>query len=249
MTQSPTASGSTRVALDRSWQIHIPAGQAPSHGFPLLLGLHGFGEDGGRLAARLASLDGAPYARLFPDAPFPVEVREAAGSGAPNPSEAKGRGGRSRIGASWYQYTGDQELFLKALAFAEAYLRDVVADAGRAHPIDASRIVLLGYSQGGYLAGVAAFRDRARYRGLVGVACRIKTEALAAELAAARGYPALLIHGARDEHTAADRQREAHAELVRHGVDVTLHVHEGGHGFRSDLAPLIDAFTRRVLGV
>jgi phospholipase/carboxylesterase len=234
MTQTTHVSGSTRIVLERSWALQAPAGAAPARGFPLLLGLHGFGEDGGRLAARLAALDGAPYARLFPDAPFPVEVREAAGS---------------RIGASWYQYTGDQPAFLRALAFAEGYLRDVVADAARLHPVDASRVVLLGYSQGGYLAGVAGFRDRARYRGVAGVACRIKTEALAAEIPAARGYPVLLIHGARDEHTALDRQREAHAELVRHGVDATLHVHEGGHGFRSDLAPLIDGFARRVLGV
>jgi len=42
---------------------------------------------------------------------------------------------------------------------------------------------------------------------------------------------------------------QAHAELLRHGIDATLHVHEGGHGFRGDLAPMIDAFTRRVLGV
>jgi phospholipase/carboxylesterase len=230
---STVISGTTRVVLDRSWVLQLPDGPAPARGFPLLLGLHGWGEDGGRLAARLSALDGAPYARLFPDAPFPVEVKEAAGS---------------RIGATWYQYTGDQELFLRALAFAEGYLRDVVEAAARAHPIDASRIVLLGYSQGGYLAGVAAFRDRARYRGLVGVACRIKTEALPTDIAAAPGYPALLIHGARDEHTALERQREAVDELVRHGVDATLHVHEGGHGFRSDLAPLIDAFTRRVLG-
>jgi phospholipase/carboxylesterase len=233
MTDDSLRTGSTRVVLDRAWSLQAPPGPAPARGFPLLLSLHGFGEDGGRLAARLP-LRGAPYARLFPDAPFPVEVKEAEGS---------------RVGASWYQYTGDQPAFLRALAFAEGYLRDVVAAAAKVHPIDAGRIVLLGYSQGGYLAGVAALRDRARYRGLVGVACRIKTEALGSELAEARGYPALLIHGARDAHTAVERQREAHAELLRHGVDATLHVHEGGHGFRSDLAPMIDAFTRRVLGV
>src|SRR5262245_32496468 len=128
MTLSTTSSGSTRVVLERAWRLDLPGGPAPARGFPVLLGLHGSGEDGGRLAARLAPLDGAPYARLFPDAPFPVEVKEAAGA---------------RVGASWYQYTGDQDLFLKALAFAEGYLRDVVAGAALSHPIDASRIVIL----------------------------------------------------------------------------------------------------------
>jgi predicted esterase len=185
------------------------------------------------LADRL-TLDGSPYARLFPDAPFPVEIREEAGS---------------RIGAAWYQYTGDQPEFLRALAFAEAYLRGVLESAAASHPLDPGRTVLLGYSQGGYLAGVAALRDRDRYRGLAGIACRIKTEALEHELLRAAGYPVLLIHGARDAHTSVDRQSTAHAELVRSGVDAKLHVHPGGHGFKAEFAPLVDAFVRRVLRV
>jgi predicted esterase len=228
--------GSTRLALDRAWTLDVPDGDAPAGGFPLLLALHGYGEDGARMAARFEAIADPPYARLFPDAPYPVLVEASAGDGP-------------RAGASWYHYTGDQPAFLRALAFAESYLRDVVADAARCFPIDAGRIVLCGYSQGGYLAAGAAFRDRARYRALAGVACRVKTEALEHEIAAARGYPALLIHGARDKHTALDRQREAVELLVQNGVDATLHVHEGGHGFRPDLAPMIDAFARRVLGV
>lgn len=232
MTQPSPTAGCTRVSFERGYRIDLPEGPAPPDGFPILLGLHGFGEDCARLAARLP-LGATPYARLLPDAPYPVLMHEEP----------------PRVGGTWYHYTGDQPAFLEALAFAERYLRDVVSGAARLHPIDPDRIALLGYSQGGYLAGVAAFRDRSRYRGLVAVACRVKTESLAAELAAARGYPVLLIHGARDQHTAVGRQREAADELVRHGVDATLHVHEGGHGFRSDFAPMIDAFTRRVLGV
>jgi predicted esterase len=132
------------------------------------------------------------------------------------------------VGASWYQYTGDQAAFLRELAFAERYLVDVLEDAARAHPIDPTRVVLMGYSQGGYLGGVAALRARARYRGFVGVACRVKVEALASEIAAARGYPMLLLHGARDDQTPLAAQQAAHAQLIGAGVDATLHVHEGG---------------------
>jgi predicted esterase len=234
MPDRPTVTGSTKVVLDRPFALTLPSGDPPPAGHPILVGLHGFGETGSMLAGRLEGLAGSPYARMFPDAPFPVELREESGA---------------RIGAAWYHYTGDQPAFMKALAFAEGYLRDAVMAAARAHPIDPERIVLLGYSQGGYLAGVAALRDRERYRGLVSVACRVKTEALGRELAAARGYPVLLIHGARDRHTAVDRQQEAYEELLRHGVDATLHVHEGGHGFKAEFGPMIDAFARRALGV
>jgi phospholipase/carboxylesterase len=232
MTQPSKFTGVTRVTLERAFTLHLPASPPPPAGFPLLVALHGYGETGDILSRRLEEPADAPYARLFPDAPFPVEVREPAGT---------------RVGASWYQYTGDQPAFLAALEFAEAYLRDVVATAVGDRPVDPGRTVLLGYSQGGYLAGVAAFRNRTRYRGLVGVACRIKTESLEGEIAGARAYPVLLIHGARDRHTPVERQRDAHDVLRRAGVDATLHVHEAGHGFRPDLAPLIDAFVRRVL--
>jgi predicted esterase len=232
-TDGPNLRGATQVTLSREYTLTLPAGAPPAGRWPVLLGLHGFGESGERLAARLAGLEGAPYARLYPDGPFPIEMREPEGS---------------RIGATWYQYTGDQEAFLRALAFAEGYLRDLLTAVARKHPVDPGRVVLLGYSQGGYLAGVAAFRDRDRYRGLVGIACRIKTEALERELASARGYPVLLIHGARDQHTAADRQKEAHEELLRHGVESELHVHDGGHGLRTETVPMIDAFVRKALG-
>jgi phospholipase/carboxylesterase len=230
MKDRPPISGTTSVTLRRPFLLRLPDAEAPAGGFPVLLGLHGFGEDGGAMEERLAALEGAPYARLFPDAPFPVEIREEAGS---------------RIGSAWYQYTGDQPAFMRALEFAEGYLRSVLEEAARAHPIDPRRVVILGYSQGGYLASVAAFRDRARYRGLVAVACRIKTEALDQEIGAARGYPVLVVHGERDRHTPADRQREAVAVLMEHGVSATLHVHEGGHRFRTELVPSIDEFVRR----
>jgi predicted esterase len=226
--------GTTPIAWRAAFRLRIPAFPAPAAGHPVLLGLHGYGDDAARLDDRLSALDGAPYARLYLDAPFPVSVEA---------------GDEKRIGRSWYAYDGDQERFLDALAFAEGYLRDALGSAAQAAPIDPTRVVLLGYSQGGYLAGVAALRDRARYRGLVCVAGRVKTEALAAELPRARGYPALLVHGARDAHTALDRQREAADVLLRHGVAVELATHDGGHGLPGAIVPRIDAFVRRVLGL
>ncbi|HYC79326.1 MAG TPA: dienelactone hydrolase family protein, partial [Planctomycetota bacterium] len=214
--------------------LKTPGGPAPRDGFPVLLALHGFGDDGPRLDARLTIPDEAPYARLFPDAPFPVEGKDDAG--------------RPRLGRSWYAYDGDQERFLSALRFAEGYLRDALDAAARRAPVDPRRVVLFGYSQGGYLAAVAAFRDRTRYRALAGAACRVKTEALGRELIGAAGYPVLLLHGRADAHTPLDRQEAAVAELRRAGVDVALKVHDGGHGLRRDAGVEVDAFVRRAFG-
>ncbi len=233
MSTESSLEGQVPVTWQSRYRLDLPPGEPPAGGHPLLVALHGFGDDGDRLRDRLRGLDGAPYARLYPDAPFPVEMQEA-------PAR--------RVGFAWYQFTGDQAAFMTALRFAADHLARVVADAAERHPLDLRRAVLLGYSQGGYLAGVAALSDPARWRGLVAIACRIKTESLGEVLPARRGYPVLIIHGARDQGMPLDRQRAAVDELRRHGVAVDFEVHDGGHGLRRESAPLIDAFVRGVLG-
>src|SRR5690606_21093629 len=132
----PTAGGSVPFTRDVAWRIELPDTPPPPEGFPVLLALHGHGDDGGRLGARLAGLLPAPYAVLFPDGPYPVEVRQA-----PPP----------RVGCSWYAYSGDQDAFLAALETAGDHLERVLAAAAAEHGLDRARVAVLGYSQGGYL--------------------------------------------------------------------------------------------------
>lgn len=220
------------VRWPASYRVLLPAGAAPSQGYPVLLALHGFGENAERFATRLAALAGSPYALVIPDGPFPVELRDEEGA---------------RIGCAWYQYDGDAHRFAQALNFGVTHLEAVLEAAAARWPIDAERVVLLGYSQGGYLGAVAAFRNRARYRGLIAIATRIKHEVLEQELANARGYPVLALHGERDRATPLEPQKRSLEVLEQAGVDVELVVHPGGHGFRSELVPAIDSFVRRVL--
>lgn len=231
MADSRNFEGLVPVSWAARYRIDVPEGPPPRGGWPLLVALHGFGDDGARIRERLRRLDGAPYARLFPDGPFPVEMHEDSGL---------------RVGFAWYQYTGDQPAFMRALAFADAHLQSVVDHAAAQVVIDRSRVVLLGYSQGGYLAGVAALRDPSRYHALIAISCRIKTESLGDVLPRRAGYPVLILHGERDPSMPVSRQQDAATELRRHGVNVEMHVHAGGHGLRGELVPLVDAFVRRV---
>ncbi|MBK9383309.1 MAG: dienelactone hydrolase family protein [Planctomycetes bacterium] len=216
------------------YRVALPTSPAPSAGHPLLLALHGFGEDAARFSARLAPLVGGPYALLVPDAPFPVEIREEEGA---------------RIGRAWYQYDGDAATFERALRWGAAHLEQLLREASRAFPLDPCRVVLLGYSQGGYLGSVTALRDRARYLGLVAISTRVKSEILAEELRSARGYPVLALHGERDRSTPLEPQRRSLEALRASGLAVELEVHAGGHGFRSELLPRIDSFVRGVLAL
>jgi phospholipase/carboxylesterase len=218
---------------EMAYRIELPAGDPPPAGFPFLLGLHGYSEHAGVMAARLAVDGTPPYARVFPSGPTVVEV---------------GEGDARRTGHSWYVYTGDQAAFRRELEAGEAMLTAFVRDVAARHGLDPTRGVLAGYSQGGYLGSFVALRNREVFRGLVAIACRVKHEALTDVLPAAAGYPVLGLHGERDRATKPAPQAESFAALRSHGLDAELVLHPGGHRLPPTEAPRVDAFVRQVLG-
>lgn len=216
-----------RYAADVPLVVERPPGDAPAGGWPFVLALHGYGDSGDRLAARLGGLDALPFVRLYPSAPFDVVV---------GPADAR------RLGCSWYGYDGDQVAFRRALEKAEAALLAFVDDAVGRYGLDGTRGAVVGYSQGGYLGSFVALRARERFRALVAISCRIKVEALRDEIADARDYPVLAVHGERDAATRIDGQARAVDELVAAGVCARLLRHAGGHGIRRDSVNEIASF-------
>lgn len=181
----------------------------------LLVALHGMGMSASSFARVLRHLPDDPErATLIPEGPYPFERR--------TPDEIK-------VGHSWYIYRGDQDEFRAHLERSEAHLNRVlehVAAAGHSVPQDRT---LLGFSQGGYLAGFAALRDPARYPRLVIASARLKHEFLTTELASRNLPPTLFIHSAADTATPVERAREG-AQLLRdHGASAELMLHDAGH--------------------
>jgi predicted esterase len=235
MAGARTISGTVQVTWPTRYDLVLPDGAPPPRGFPLLLCLHGFGDDRARFRERLAGLLPAPFALLIPDAPFPVEMRPGIG----------GESGERRVGHAWYQFTGDQHAFEASLAFASEHLERVLVSVVGSQPVDPKRLAVLGYSQGGYLAGVMTLRARHLFRGLVAIACRIKTEMLGDALADAAGFPVLVVHGRRDEAVKLAPQEEAIAVLRRHGLAVETCIHDRGHGLHEETLPTIKAWVER----
>ncbi len=230
----PTARfGSIEFSRATRFTVVLPDTPPPRTGFPLVVLLHGARDDGQRLRERLARLESGPFALLFPDAPFPVEVREP-----PAP----------RIGFTWYQYTGDAAAFTRAMEETGAHLDRLIAQVVAEHRLDPRKVVLLGYSQGGYLAAYHALRNVGRFAGLVALACRVKVEALEDALPRARGFPVLVVHGRNDEFVKWDAQERAVGVLTSHGVAVETHLTDGGHGLKPELGDRIGEFIARVVG-
>lgn len=213
------------TSLTVPYELHLPDGEPPPGGWPCVIALHGMGMRAERFAAQVAGAVPPGCALAVPTAPLPFERTDT-------------RGDRV-IRRAWYVYAGDSPEFrrdLHSTADLVARLRTAMC-AGR--PIDRARVVLLGFSQGGYLAGVAGLRDRALYQGLVICAARLKVEMLAAELPGAAGFPVLLAHATEDRAIPADGLARGRAALVAAGARVAVREVPGGHAFHPPMAEAV----------
>ena len=210
------------ISFTRGCRAHIEAPDGVGNP-PLVLGLHGLSMSGHEMRHWLApAIAKGTHAWLLPDGPFPFERRNGQG-----------------IGHAWYLFAGDQKRLRATMDEAIAHLTKVLDEAARQVVFDPARVSVLGFSQGGYLAGVLAAAMQERFRGACCAAGRFKHEFFAPPVAG-KAPKFLQLHGARDElvlPSLAEKAAQATREL---GYDVTMKVFEdAGH----ELTPAMqDAF-------
>ncbi len=185
------------------------------------------GQDGSALASKLKHFCDRGVALLVPDGPYRIEVR--------------GRSG-SREGHAWYIYTGDQDRFLKSLKISEKDILNLAEPILEEHRVSASRTILLGFSQGGYLAGFTACRNPQRFGNCVIASARLKHEFLTDELASGQLPAVLMLHDEQDPLTAADPVRESERVLTDAGADVEIKWHSDGHHIGDSSLTLLESW-------
>jgi phospholipase/carboxylesterase len=220
------ASSFVRAVPYRLWK---PA----AGGSHLLVALHGMGEDEVRMEDRLSRLTSLRLAVLVPRAPYPFELRD---------------GERIRIGHAWYQYDGDAARFVASMDEVREYVFPLIDRVARACGTDPRRSIMLGYSQGAYLAYYLALRHPDRFAGVVGIAGRPKDEVLESVLPAARGARVLHLHGESDRVVSAAACRESVEALSAHGIVVDFRVVPGGHEISAAMVDAVAEWLRN-LGV
>jgi len=199
---------------------------------PLVVALHGQGESGERHCRWIEDALPPHVALACPDGFYPLEVRR---QGKPH-----------RLGYGWYLFTGDQEAFEESLAQSEEALWRVIDEAVSRLDADPEKVILSGFSQGGYLTHFAAVRAADRLAGWVGQSCRLKDEILAPWLPSVVGKPVLIQHGLEDASLPPEAAERSERALSQHKAIVTLRLYENaGHlisdEMRQDMAAWIDA--------
>jgi predicted esterase len=153
-------------------------------------------------------------ALLIPDGPYRHEVRER---------------DTIREGHSWYIYTGDQERFLTSMQKSEKDLLALVETVLGAEGVEGASTILLGFSQGGYMAGFIACRHPERFASCIISSARLKHEFLEDELTSGELPAVLLLHDENDPLTRPEPVRESFRILSEAGADVALEWHSDGH--------------------
>ena len=230
-------------------EVVVPSTPPPAAGYAVVIALHGLGGKGKQVlpvATRLAPADAIV---LAPSAQYlaPEEENEdmwEVGKDVPqtesdDPKERRKealrrlvRAARDQVFPHWWSYR-DDSFPLQALAWAS-----------QRYPIDRDRVVLIGYSMGGYGTWNVGLRYPDRFAGISPMAGGIsrkentgpRDEPSRALLGNARLLPSFFLHGNADPVVPVRFSRTIDAELTELGADHTYIEVEGeGHHLRSFL--------------
>ena len=196
--------------MDLMYTAHVPAGPGP---FPTVIALHGYGASAHDLLGIAPQIRRGEVVYLCPQGPLALEV---------SPGQRA---------YAWFAIDPSGRVDATALVAARGALEGFLEDAMKIHPIDPSRVVVMGFSQGGVMAYDLALGRPDRFRALVALSSWLP-EAVVRGLApnpARAALPTLLIHGTRDPMIAIDNARQAKTQLEALGMHVAWGEYEMGH--------------------
>lgn len=183
---------------------------------PLIIYLHGFGENIDLFKKRCDSLLNLKAYHLFIQGPYPIYDR----SRKKNVSE---------WGRAWYLYDGNQGQFIKSLELASEFIQGII---DKLLPvIQVNRIGVMGYSMGGYLAGYFALTRWKHVNDLAVTGARIKTEILNENFENIQHMNIAAFHGKNDDKVQSGPQANEIEMLKENGVKAELNLLNENHSF------------------
>jgi phospholipase/carboxylesterase len=194
---------------------HVPAGEGPH---PTLLLLHGWGASAHDLLGLAPILYEGRALVLCPEGSLRMEVAP----GMP--------------GFGWFALGEGRDPDPAEVSAAVDALWDFLEEASERYPVDPARLVLGGFSQGGFMAYQLALRAPARFAALLAMSSWLPEElAEAVEPTPAHAaLPTLLVHGIEDPAVPVERARDAREILEGLGMHPSLREYPMGHEIRPE---------------
>lgn len=191
------------------YTLRVPPEYKASRAAPLIIGLHGMGQNEDLFRRALAPLLNEPWLFCFPRGGLPYEIRKPE---------------RRRVGYAWYVFDGNQEALRASMEHSCRYLLEVQDVVRKEYAI--SRTAVVGFSQGGYLAGVLAAQNAGRIGAAACIGGRLKWEFMPE----GGGARLAQIHGARDQSVTPELARQATEDARQRGYETAWYEDpEAGH--------------------
>lgn len=144
--------------------------------------------------------------------------------------------GQRDVGYGWFPIEPGRAPDPAAIEQARLVVERFLAAALEAYPVDRQRLVLAGFSQGGFMAYQIALREPARFAGLMALSSWLPPE-LAQQIEKSDAHaelPTLVIHGTDDPMVHVDRARESRDALLSLGVPTVYREYGMGHEIQPD---------------
>ncbi len=134
----------------------------------------------------------------------------------------------SNWGYAWYLYDGKRKQFVKSLELTSEFIQEILDKL--INFIDVSRVCVLGYSMGGYVAGYFGLTRWKHVNDLVIIGARIKTEILQEQdWKNLRHLNILALHGELDEKVDYRNQQKEIERFRDYDIAAEFRLMNGGH--------------------
>jgi len=189
--------------------VYEPPGIGPH---PTILALHGRGANAFDLLGLAPHVCGGRFLMLCPQGP----VETSFGPGA--------------IGYSWYPTSMGGPPDTEAMTSSRAKLQQFLDECVIRYPVDARKLVVLGFSQGGVMAYGLSFADPQRFAAVIVLSSWLPTEFVATvDRETPLHVPTLVQHGTADPMIQVERARESVERLRELRVPLTYREYDMGH--------------------
>lgn len=209
--------------------IYQPPGAGPH---PAILTLHGRGANAFDLLGLAPYLCGGQFLIICPQGPLETPI------------------GPNQVGYAWYNASKGGIPDTDGMLASRQALKIFLDECVKQYPIDAKRLAVLGFSQGGVMAYSLALTEPQRFAGLAALSTWLPRE-LTPRLNisdAVQALPALIQHGSQDPQIEVDRARDSVTRLQELKVPLTFKEYPMGHEIRPqglyDLSAWLDEKVR-----
>ncbi|MHC4842128.1 MAG: alpha/beta hydrolase, partial [Planctomycetota bacterium] len=194
---------------------------------PVVIALHGYGQNEDHMRRFMSPIADLPFIWVYPRGVYPFEMRQPE---------------KTRIGNAWYMYTGDQDDLRDSMLTSTKHILNVREEVIKRY--GERPCAVIGFSQGGYLAGVVGANHPECFMAAACVTGRLKHEFMPES----NGVKLAQFHGLDDTNVAPELSREAVEATRAKGFEVEhFEIEDTAHEITEAMADELGDWLKKVL--